>query len=193
MATILDNPRTKAGLNDPSTSYYEGFLGSHNWQMPLLIDAGMTPISFKGVWQRRLEVIRRLKEALEMHEPEERIKAWESLQTEWVDTHIGSGDGAVRHSSGSAKIAPDANYLRLLTPETPLRNGSVRLSGGDFIRLYGEHFTPGQVERYFEKSLTREEVKESPVWRALMRGDQALLNHVADTAFAQAEERFPYR
>jgi hypothetical protein len=192
MATMVNTPRKKAELNSPSP-YYEEFKGRNIEQMPLLIAAGMQPISFKQIWERRLEVIRSLDEAIKGNQPEEVIKAWQNLQSEWVYKRVDSGDGAVSHSSGSAKIALDALYLKLITPETQLRNGGVQLSDNYFKELDGELFTEAQVKRYFNKSLSKREVKRSPAWRALMREDHALLNEIADVAFAQVKERFGYK
>src|SRR3990167_9218704 len=106
-------------LNNPVVDFKE-FYGQNIRQMPLLIGEGRTPLSTAGLMRKYLEVLDLYKKA-----PKELKPAYASLLSAWEDNYFDTGDGAVRFSEGGLHVAPDAPYLRLLTPETKLVNGAV--------------------------------------------------------------------
>ncbi len=177
-------------LNVPILNYKafpENGTAPNNEQMPLLIVDGRAPLSAAGLMKRRLEVLEQLRNA-----PENVRKAYETVMLSWWDNYFDTGDGAVRHSDGRLKVVPDAQYLRSLSPETPLVDGAVPLSDDVYRGLEGEEFSPDEVGRFFNKSLSKREAKEHPGWLALARDDKALLGEFVDVTFAQAETRFNY-
>lgn len=172
-------------LNNPVIDFKE-FYGPNNEQMPLLIGEGRTPLSAAGLMSRYLEVLKLHKKA-----PKELKPSYASLLRAWENNYFDTGDGAARHSDGRMKVAADAPYLRLLTPETRLVNGAVDLSNG-YAALAGEEFSKADVDKYCGMSLSRSYAKKNPIWLELARNDKALLDEFVDARFAQAKERFRY-
>ena len=153
----------------------------------MLIGEGRSPLSAAGLMKRRLEVLEQLKNA-----PENMKETYKAVMFSWWDNYFDTGDGAVRHSDGRLKVVPDAPYLRSWSPETQLVDGAVPLSDDVYKGLEGEEFSAEQVERFFNKALSRRAAREHPGRLALARGDKALLGEFVDAAFAQAKERFKY-
>ncbi len=188
-------------LNGPNelVDGYKEFYGPNNRQMPLLIAAGRTPLSAAGLMERRGEVLELLLSAARGIKYERfsdlaknpKTAPFYELLTVWFDNYFDTSDGAARHSNGRMKVAPDAPYLRLLTPETRLVNGAVNLSEG-YTTLAGEEFSKADVNKYCGMPLNRSNAKKNPIWLALARGDKALLDEFVNATFAQAKERFGY-
>ncbi len=164
-------------LNIPFDNHKE-FYGKTTEQMPLLIAEGRSPLSAAGLMRKRLEV-------LASGVPDD-------IKLVWWDNYFDTGDGAVRNSDGRLKIVSDAQYLRQLSPETVLVDRAVPFSDDVYKGLVGEEFSSQQVERYFNKPLSKSDAKTNPGWIALAMGDKSLLAEIVDATFAQAKERLGY-
>ncbi|MBI2143343.1 hypothetical protein HYU20_03305 [Candidatus Woesearchaeota archaeon] len=172
-------------LNAPGEGErFKGFSGLNIKQMPSLIAKGRTPLSAAGLMSRYLEVLKLLRDA-----PEELKPAYASLLKAWEDGCFDLGDGALRHHNGGMNVAPDAQYLRLLTPKTVLVYGAVELSDEAYAAPAGVKFSEAQVNKYCGIPQNRDEAKKNPVWLALAR-DKALLDEFVGARFARAKERF---
>ncbi len=177
-------------LNDPVVEYYKPFLGKPVVQMPLLIGESRTPLSMLEVVQRRLELVEAFERLKNANAPKELISAYEELIKTWWGNTFYTSDGAVSHSDGRLKIVLNAQYARDLSPQTMLVKSAVYFSDDQYKALVGEEFGRNHVEQLFNRPLDKNEAKQHPVWRALLRGNQALLNEVVDAVFAQARQRF---
>lgn len=187
-------------LNAPSEGKrFKEFYGPNNQQMPLLVADGRAPLSSAGLMKRRVEVLDMLLSAasgirykrFSDLEKNPKTAPFYQLLVAWFDNYFDTGTGAPRHSNGSMKVAPDAPYLKLLTPKTKLVNGAVPLTNQDYAGLAGVEFSSAEVERYWGNYLSRRAAREHPVWLALA-GDKALLRAFADATFALAKERLGY-
>jgi hypothetical protein len=162
-------------LEEPQGKYVE-FYGRNVDKMPLLIANNRLPLSVAGLMRRRLEV----------------LSGSEAVRNSWWNNYFDAGDGAIRHSDGRLMFLPDAGYLRQLNPETRLVNGSVPFDDDVYRKLNGVEFSQRDIERHFNKELSRREARNNPGWRALLRGDSALQREIVDATFAQVKERFNY-
>lgn len=184
----------------PQSNHYKDFPGPNKEQMPLLIAEGRIPLSFAGLMKRRLEVLDLFLSASRGITYEQfsdlaenpRIVPFYELLLAWWDNYLDTGMGALRHSNGSMKVAPAAQYIRSLTPETKLVSGAVPLTDKAYSGLAGFEFSKADVGKHCGMSLSITEVKENLVWLALAENDKALLSAFADATFAQAKERFGY-
>lgn len=180
---------SKLQLNVPVLDYkafpHNGS-SSNTQQMPLLIAEGRTPLSVVGLMKQRLEILAAYKNV-----PKELKSAYEAVMKNWWDNYFDTGDGAVRHSDGRLKVVHDALYLRQISPQTRLVDGAVPL-GDVYNGLEGQEFTTQDVERYFNKPLSRREAVDNPGWLALFRGDKVLQKEAVGVTFAQSKERFGY-
>lgn len=189
-----------ASLDNPVIEQFKRFGGGFfesplQKKMPLLlsgknekgklIDVPRVPMSFYGFMNRYLEVLSLLGHASKYLRP-----ACDALLRSLDTNYFFTGDGAVRHSNGRLKVVPDAQYLRLLTPETKLVKSAVDLSYGGYENLAGEEFSQADVEFNCCKWQSRSQAKRNPVWLALARGDKALLNEFVDARFAREKQLF---
>ena len=164
-------------LNNPGALYKE-FYGNISQQMPKLLAQGRTPMSFKDVMQRRLEVAN---------------SNYPDLIEAWLGKYFDTGDACVIDSNGNLKVVLDSKHLRELNSKTKLTNGAIVLSNVDYSKLGGEEFSPVILNRYTMSSeLTEKQVNNHPVWVSLARGDEALLKAYSQMIFAKAKEKFNY-
>lgn len=160
---------------------FKEFYGRNNKQMPKLVEEGWTPLSVAGLMQRRLEVL---------------AGSSDDVKAAWWDNYFDTGDGVFYHPDGNVKIVLGAQPIRDMTVDTPLSYGALMLnedrdeSIAAFEALDGAEFSRSQLEQYVGQFLTRDEVKNHPVWEVLAGGDQTLLNAYVDAAFAEIETKF---
>ncbi|MCD4666540.1 hypothetical protein K8R47_01895 [archaeon] len=165
-------------LNEPRVDYKE-FYGANHKQMPNLIADGRVPMSVSGLMRKRLEVL---------------TGGSEDVKSAWHDNYFDTGgDGIGYNTNGNAKIVLDSKLARDLNKKSKLRNGALVLPEGMYKSLEGPEFTRDDLGKYATSNvLTLDEVKSNPIWLALARGDQDLLNEYADMVFAQTKQRFGY-
>ena len=161
------------------TQVYKEFYGRNVDQMPLLIKEGRVPMSVSGLMKRRLEV--------------ENSKD-KDLRNYYLNNYFGTGDGLARHPDGRVKIVLDAKQLKELNPESELLllGGGLILTDGVYEALEGLEFNTKDLDKYTGRPLKKGEVKDNPIWLALARGDQHLLDEYTDMIFAKAKIQFNY-
>jgi hypothetical protein len=153
---------------------YKPFYGPLIEQMPLLIGEGRVPMNTAQLMQRRLEA---------KNGPED-------VKKSWMNNYFDTGDAVVYHPNGDIKIVLDSQTLREMTPESQRIGGALILGEDVYNALQGEVFKKGKLGKTGDW-MSREEVKDHPVWRFLAR-DQALLNDYTDFIFAECKERCGY-
>ena len=160
-------------LNTPNEgNRFEEFYGRATREMPKLIKAKRAPVSFAGVLKRRLEV----------GDPDFK---YHGVRGAWVNRSFTTPDGAATSHDGSAKFVPDAAYVTGINSATILVRGAVPFSDEEFGKLEGEFFSADVVKKFFNRSLTRNEVEAPhPGWLAAARDDRALLRDYAALVFA---------
>ena len=152
---------------------YKEFYGANVKQMPKLVAEGRVPMSVAGLMQRRLDV--RNSDA--------------DVKTAYMDNYFDTGDAVVYHSDGRVKIVLDSAILQGMTPNSPRNGGALVLSEDIYRTLIGEEFKKGKLGQV-NTGLSVADVKSHPVWKALARGDKALLNDYADFIFTEYQTRF---
>ena len=163
-------------LNEQVVPYQE-FYGPNTAQMPLLIKSGRVPMSAAGLMDRRLEV----RDA--KYSPE--------VRAAWHDNYFETGDGILYHPDGKIKVVPDAQVMRGINSQSKLSDGALVLPAGAYEAAQGAEFTKEDLKRIIKDSLTRDEAKSNPVWRALAR-NQDRLNAYVDFVFDETKKRFEY-
>ncbi len=158
-------------LNDQAVRLpYEEFYGEVRAQMPKLLADKRMPLSVAGLMERRLN----------------------STQTaEWRDNYFGMGD-AIAYKGDAFKVVADAPLLRELTANTRLKAGAVLLADGLYETFDGTEFSRKDLSKVMGRDLTAADAKKHPVWQALARGDQGLLDAYTDMTFADTKARFGY-
>ena len=149
---------------------YKEFYGKNIDRMSELIAEGRVPLSKAGIMERRLN----------------------STLSAWKDNYFGSDDAIAYNSDEKFKIVRSAPFLRLLTPESNLTNGSLVLTGSVYDSADGAEFSRKDKGLIFDRDLTAQEAKEHPVWLALVP-DKALLTEYVDYMFAEMDQRFNYK
>ena len=157
-----------------SVEPYKEFYGSNLAQMPKLIAEGRSPMNVSQLMQQRLNY---------RNGPQD-------VKTAYMDNYFDTGDAVVYHPNGDVKVVLDSQTLREMNPQSQLRNRALLLTDDVYKALDGEVFKKGKLGKT-ETSLTREEAKANPVWRALAR-DKSLLADYVDFTFAEGKERFNY-
>ncbi len=160
-------------LNTAREAYKE-FYGRNIEQMPKLIADGRVPMNVAQLMQKRLDV----------------RNSDEDVKSAYMDNYFDTGDAVLYHPDGRVKIVLDSQTLREMTPESPRDNGALILGEDVYNALKGEEFKKGKLGKVNE-SLSREDVKAHPVWKALAR-DQGLLNDYVDYIFSEGKQRFGY-
>ena len=150
---------------------YREFYGRSAERMPKLIADGRVPMSFAGLMQRRLDV-----------------RNAADVKGSWMDSYFDTGDAVVYHPDGRTKIVLDSQHLRDMAPESSRNDGKLVLTFGDYNHLQGEEFKKGKLGKTNER-LSREDVKNHPVWKTLAR-DQVLLDDYTDFIFSEYWRRF---
>lgn len=165
----------------------KAFPGSNIEQMPVLIGEGRDPISVLGWMWARLQALDAYNRAPKALKP-----AYEPVMRALCDNYADTGDASVRHSDGRFKIGLGAQYLRQLNHQTRLVNGGVPLTDDAYSHLDVPEFSAKQVERYFNRPLSRAEAEKHPGWEALFGGDRVFQKEAVGSTFALAKEWFGY-
>src|SRR3989338_1681575 len=129
----------------PAYKIYEGAIKD---RMPNLQSDNLVPVSMHDVMLIRLD-------------PKKFTEATGVIP--W-DIPFDTGDGAARHSDGRLTIAWDVPQFRLLTPDTELNCGDLRLDDGAYSALRGPGFSAREVRKYAKKEMTVDDVKKNPIW-----------------------------
>ncbi|MEK6926405.1 MAG: hypothetical protein AABW50_03955 [Nanoarchaeota archaeon] len=157
---------------NPSPKNYKDFYGRNVDQMPKLIAEGRTPLSVAGLMEVRLKYGKELRD--------------------WMNNYFDTGDGVIYHPDGRIKIVHDSQLIRELSPKSPLKNSALVLEDGVYGSVQGQEFKKSDFEKYTGKKLSAKAVKKNPLWQALARGDQNLLNEYTNFIFSEAKENFKY-
>ncbi|MBI2045210.1 hypothetical protein HYT23_04080 [Candidatus Pacearchaeota archaeon] len=157
---------------NPAPQTFRDFNGRNVDQMPKLIAEGRTPLSVVGLMEARLKYGKQL--------------------PAWMDNYFDTGDGVLYHTDGRIKVVHDSPLIRGLNLESPLKDGALVLGDGVYDSAQGQEFERKKLEKYVESPLSKEQVKSNPIWRALARDNQGLLDEYTDFIFTQAKERFGY-
>ncbi|MEK6926103.1 MAG: hypothetical protein AABW50_02390 [Nanoarchaeota archaeon] len=157
---------------NPAPVTFKDFYGRNVDQMPKLIEDNRTPLSVAGLMEARLKYGKKFRD--------------------WMNNHFDTGDGVIYHPNGKIKIVHDSQLIRGLNPRSPLRNGALILEDGVYESIQGQEFEKSKFEKYTNDSLSAESVKKNPIWQALARGNQSLLNEYTDFLFFEAKKDFEY-
>ena len=168
-------------LNDPVVPFKE-FYGRNNEQMSKLIEEGRIPLSVAGLMEKRLEVL---------------TNSSDEVRSAWWDNYFDTRDGIFYHPDGDLKVVLGAQPIRDMAGDSKLYSGALVL-GEDrdssinvYSSLEGAEFKRNDLEGQVGKVLSKDAVKNHPVWNALVT-DKALLDEYVDATFAQGKERFDY-
>ncbi|MBI1969231.1 hypothetical protein HYS48_00935 [Candidatus Woesearchaeota archaeon] len=166
-------------LNPPGK--YDIKEGRYIDAMPALRAAALRPLSTAEIMKARLD-------AFETKDSE--LRAY--LMEGWHDYYLDTPDGIAYHGNG-VKVVREAPLLLGITPQSSLRNGALVLTPEEYAALEGEEFTRERLEKAgLNDSLSKRQVLNHPVWRALARGDKALLREYRDMVFAEGKRRWQY-
>jgi len=157
---------------NPSPQTFKDFYGRNVDQMPKLIAEGRTPLSVVGLMEARLKYGKDL--------------------PAWMDNYFDTGDGVLYHPDGRIKVVHDSKLVRELNLKSPLKGGALVLGDGVYDSIQGQEFNREKLEKYVENPLSEKQAKSNPIWRALARDNQALLDEYTGFIFAQAKKRFDY-
>jgi len=144
--------------------------------MPQLLNAGFRPMGISGFMRSRLEA----------------ISSGDSWQKDyWLSSYLDSGDGAA-YSGGKVKVVLGSDNLRRINDDSELRSGALVVSDGDYGNLEGEEFSRSQLGMAgIEKLLSKKQVRDHPVWKALA-GDSHLLSEYAGMIFSEMNEQYGF-
>ena len=167
-------------LNE-SVEKFKEFYGRNIDQMPKLLGEGRIPLSGAGIMERRLEV----------------LTVSEEVRDAWWRHYFDTGDAVIYHPDGRFKVVTGNNaepVWKELNPKSKLSIGALVLPDGMYDKFNGESFTREEIKRYgiAEKLLTKDEAKANPIWKALAKGDQTLLDSYVDATFKKAEKDHGY-
>lgn len=166
-------------LNE-SEEEVEEFYGRIIDLMPELKKESMVPLSVADLMQKRLESLTKSQE----------------LNDYWWTNYFYTGDAVILHPDGRVKIVFDAEPMRELNPKSELGSnlGELILPDGTYDKLDGESFTRKEIERNnnAEWQLSEREAKSHPIWKALAREDQTLLDDYVNAVFYKAKEMYGY-
>ena len=167
-------------LNEPVEKFKE-FYGRNTEQMSKLLKEGRIPLSSAGLMERKLEV----------------LTASEDVKVTWWGNYFDTGDAVIYHPDGRFKVVTGNNaepVWKELNPKSKLSFGALVLPDGMYDKFNGESFTREEIKRYgiAEKLLTKDEAKANPIWKALAKGDQTLLDSYVDATFKKAEKDYGY-
>lgn len=157
-------------LGEEHTEFY----GTNKRQMPLLVKAGLVPMTVAQLMQRRVAVLGN-----------------EALKVTWFGNYFDTGD-AVAYKDDKVKVVLDAQPLREMNAQSELSNGALILPDGAYETLEGPEFTREELTRLrIDKLLSKTQVRQHPVWQALAR-DQAVLDEYAGAVFREARTQYNY-
>jgi len=156
------------------------FYGKIIDQMPEIRKENMISLSFADLMQKRLE---------SLTEPK-------IVTDYWWNNYFFTGDAAILNSDGRVKLVLDATFTKALHPKSELGDnlGELVLSQGFYPMIQGIEFTRDEIERKnnAEFQLSKEEAKSHPIWKALAREDQGLLDDYVDAVFYKAKKMYGY-
>lgn len=173
-------------INNPNLSPHYKFFPSNPLAVPFTelmpqLKADESPLSAAGYMTLYLTIFEAYKKA-----PKELKPIHATMLRELENSFSRMADGSARHSDGRMKIVPDAQYLRLVTPQTPLVKGAVDLSDS-YNHLPGQEFSKAEVDKYCGRLQSQSEAKNNPVGLAIAE-DKSLLNHFVDARYARIRE-----
>lgn len=152
------------------------FYGRYKEQMPLLIQEGFQPYTFRDVMQKRVEALN--------SKNEEQIKFW---LNQYFDTSTG-----LAYHNGNLIVIPDSDLLKSINSNSEIKDRSLILTPEQYNKLSEQYEVIKRNKVKIEKSLTKEEAKNHKLWLNLSGNDQALLNEYADLIFAEAKKTYKY-
>ncbi|MBS3097047.1 hypothetical protein J4480_06450 [Candidatus Woesearchaeota archaeon] len=193
-------------LDIPRRDSYVVFPGRNTEQMPLLIEKGRTPMTMYEFARQKL-LIRKLYNDVSKNPdnyPEEfRQKVAEKNVQLW-DRYADAGDLWLRQSANQERKGKVVLYneqvldflKKNLNPRSRLTNqGALALDReleGAYDSFTGDNvleLSKANIDRFFGKSNTRQEAKDSPFWRFVLRD---LTNDYADAVFTDGKQKFNY-
>ncbi len=167
------------------TPLFKEFNGQVNTQMRKLIREGRTPLSVAQIMQCRLEVL---------------TSNSDEVKHYWLNDYFDTGDGIFYHPDGRAKIVLGAEPIRNMTSKSKFYKDYLAL-GNDrefsiavYNSLDGTEFdvTSIGLRRQIIKSSSKRDIKNNPVWNALVP-NKALLSEYVNEFFGRCEDDFDYR
>lgn len=130
-------------LNEkPIREKYKEFYGKNPEQMELLIKDKRIPLTFKQIVERRLN-------------------STEDWRTNYFDTC-----DALVQFNGKIKIIKNCEILKEMNSKTKLTDGGIKITKEQYKKLKGKEFEISKLN--FNNSLTKEEVKNHPIWKELL-------------------------
>ena len=155
---------------------YKVFEGRYNSQMPLLVQEGLTPLTIKDVMQYRLQAIQS-KDKDEMNF--------------WLNKYWDTIDGLAYHDN-KLIVVPNSQELFNINQDSKFSNGSLILNDEQYKELIKKHEVIERNKIVSGKDLTKEQVKQHPIWLKLAQEDRALLNEYTDAIFSKTKEFYNY-
>ena len=124
------------------------------------------------------------------------LTASEEIRDAWWNNYFDTGDAIIYHPDGKFKIVLNAEFMKELNPQSKLKGKALILPEGIYGKVEGKEFTTKEVDKYGimvgTLLLSRYEAKNNPIWKALAREDQALLDAYVDAVFTQTQEQYGY-
>jgi len=155
---------------------YKVFEGNYNSQMPLLVEEGLIPLTFKEIMKYKVGAIKS-KGNKEMY-------FW--LNSYW-DTSTG-----LSYFNKELIIIPNSELLININEESRLSNGSLISNEDYFNELKKNYEVIKRDEIISGKSLTKEQAKNHKIWNKLAEEDTRLLNEFVELIFAKTKEIYGY-
>lgn len=140
-------------------------------QMPLVIADSRDPIGVAEVFERRLN----------------------SGKPDWDNNYVDTGDAVALSASDpdKFKIVRGAPFLRRVTSNTKLLNGSLVLEEGAYAGIAGPEFSREKLGDLLNQDLPLDKIGDHRVWLEIL-GDKDLLVEYAGRKFAEMKSRFGY-
>ncbi len=159
----------------PIRETYKGFYGKDTEEMPLIKADGRIPMNTSQLMQRRLEL----------------VNGPAGPRDFYTSTPLSTGDAIAYHPSGRVKIILNSKSIMDMTPEAPRIGGDLLIIEDVYPSLEAQEFRIKDLGKINER-LSRDEAKNSLVWKILSR-DQSLLEEYVDYVFSTVEKRFGYQ
>jgi len=148
---------------------YKIFEGAYNKIMPLLVKENYQPLTTKDIMLNRIKAIQsNNKQELDF----------------WLNQYFDTPDGLAYHNN-KLIIQPNSEHLLNI-------NGSLISTKKQFNELSKKYEVFNRNKIIADKSLTKQEAKEHPIWLKLAQDDKSLLNEYTDLIFAEAKEIYDY-
>ncbi|MCX6711598.1 MAG: hypothetical protein NT139_00985 [Candidatus Woesearchaeota archaeon] len=155
---------------------YKVFEGIYNQIMPLLVKENYQPLTTKDIMLNRIKAIQS-KDQNEINF--------------WLNQYLDTVDGLAYHNN-ELIIQPNSNLLLDINQDSRLNNGSLILNQEQFNELSKKYEVFNRNKIISDKRLTKQQVKEHPIWLKLAQDDKSLLNEYTDLIFSKAKEIYQY-